>query len=126
MTWRDDSHTRERGNHGEDLAVDWLERHGYRTVARNVRTRAGEIDVVAWEREILCFLEIKARASRTYGPAVAAVPITKQRRLAHAAASYLAHRPTDAPCRFDVLAMDLEPGGAWRFTLIRDAFQVPG
>jgi putative endonuclease len=122
--FRRQGHARGRGRVGENAAENWLEGQGFEIVERNITTRAGEIDLVAREEDTLCFVEIKARSNRTFGPAVAAVPPSKQRRIARAAALYLARNPTEAPCRFDVLAMDLEDG-AWRFQLVRDAFQVP-
>ncbi len=124
-SFREQPHRRAQGKLGEEAAVEWLKRQGYRIVARNVTYRGGELDAVARDGDTLCFVEIKARASDTFGPAIAAVPPQKQRRLARAAALYLARHPTDSPCRFDVLGMDLEDSG-WRFTLIRDAFSLPG
>ena len=119
--FRHQPHTRARGRVGEELGVEWLREHGYQIVERNVEFKTGEIDVVATEGETLCFVEIKARTTGTYGPAIDAVTRTKQRRVARAAAFYLARNPTDAPCRFDVLGMDLTDG-AWNYTLVRDAF----
>lgn len=121
--FRQQPHTRARGRVGEDDAGRWLVLQGYRIVARNVVTRAGEIDLIAEDGETLCFIEVKARATSTYGPAVAAVTAAKQRRLSRAAALYLARHPADRPCRFDVLGMDLGADG-WVYTLVRDAFQA--
>jgi putative endonuclease len=123
-SFRHQPHTRARGRIGEDRAAEWLRRQGYEIVERNVATRSGEIDVVARDGETLCFIEVKARSNRAYGPAIEAVTPWKQRRLARASALYLLANPTDAPCRFDVLGMDLEDG-TWSYTLVRDAFQVP-
>jgi putative endonuclease len=107
---------------GEDDAVRWLESQGYRVVERNVTNRGGEIDLVAREGETLCFVEIKARATGAYGPAVAAVDARKQRRISRAAALYLAtHGLHNSPCRFDVLGLDWA-GDGWRYTLVRNAF----
>ncbi|MES1241713.1 MAG: YraN family protein [Acidobacteriota bacterium] len=122
MDFRSQPHNRGRGKAGEDDAVRWLERQGYRVVERNVVNHAGEIDVVARDGETLCFVEIKARASAAFGPAIAAVDFRKQRRISRAAALYLAmkgHR--DVPCRFDVIGLDWS-GSEWRYTLVRDAF----
>lgn len=116
-------HTRARGQRAEDEAAQWLEAQGLEVVARNVTTNAGEIDIVAREGEVLCFVEVKARASDAYGEAIEAVDARKQRRLARAAALYLAMRGIEPACRFDVLGMDLGPEG-WRFTLIRNAFEA--
>lgn len=120
--FRDQPHARARGRVGEDDAVRWLVGQGYRVLERNVSNHAGEIDLVAWEGETLCFLEIKARATNAYGPAIAAVDARKQRKISRAAALFLAHRRLhDRPCRFDVLGLDGTPEG-WRYTLVRNAF----
>ena len=100
-------------------------------MARNVRTPAGEIDAVAIdgeapEGETLCFIEIKARFGTRFGAAVAAVGYRKQARLARAAQWYLALRSRwQGPCRFDVLGLEARQG-AWRYDLVRDAFEDPG
>ncbi|MEE8522469.1 MAG: YraN family protein [Thermoanaerobaculia bacterium] len=122
--FREQPHARAQGRVGEDDAVDWLRRQSYRIVDRNVDNYAGELDVIARDGEILCFVEIKARSNRAYGPAIAAIPKQKQRKIARAAALYLVDHPTELACRFDVLAMDLGDGG-WRYTLVKDAFPAP-
>ncbi len=119
--FRRQPHTRAQGRLGEDEGVLWLERQGYRIAQRNAVNKAGEIDVVAYDGEVLCFIEIKARATDDYGEAIEAVTPRKQRRLVRAASLYLALNPVEAACRFDVLGMDLGAGG-WRFTLVKDAF----
>jgi putative endonuclease len=126
MRFQDQPHNRGRGKAGEDDAVRWLTAQGYAIVERNVVNHGGEIDVVAREGETLCFIEIKARASDAFGPAIAAVDLRKQRRVSRAAALYLAiHGHRDTPCRFDVLGLD-RAGNGWRYTLIRDAFPFMG
>jgi putative endonuclease len=119
------THTRGRGKVGEEAAVRWLKGEGYLILERNVVTHAGEIDVVARDGEALVFVEIKARGSAAYGPAIAAVGPAKQRRVSRAAALYLAIRHLGGPCRFDVLGLDAVEGG-WRYTLVRDAFPYLG
>lgn len=124
--FRNQPHTRAQGRLGEDAAVRWLAAQGYQILDRNVTNHGGEIDVVARDGGTLCFIEIKARASARFGPAIAAVDFRKQRRISRAAALYIAikglHRE---PCRFDVLGLDREAGG-WRYTLVRDAFPYAG
>lgn len=112
-----------RGREGEEAAVAWLQRQGYRPVERNVRTGAGEIDLIAHDGDTLCFIEIKARSGASHGSALAAVGPAKQHRLTRAARLWLARNPWDSPCRFDVLALDAGPEG-WRYTLVRDAFEA--
>jgi len=120
--FRDQPHARARGRVGEDDAVAWLAVNGYEILVRNLVNHGGEIDVVARDGAVLCFLEIKARDGDRYGPAIAAVTFTKQRRLSRAASLYIAsHRCHNDPCRFDVLGLDREAGG-WRYTLIKNAF----
>ncbi len=117
-------HNRAKGRASERDAERWLGAQGYRIVDRNVFRKTGEIDLVALEGDVLCFVEIKARANRSFGRAVESISLAKQKKLARTAAGYLVANPHEGPCRFDVLAMDLE-NGKWRFTLIRDAFPVP-
>ena len=116
-------HARGRGRLAEAEGVAWLERQGFSILARNVEYKAGEIDVVALDGETLCFVEIKARATAQFGEAVWAVTRRKQRQIAAAASLYLAENEYQGACRFDVLAMDGSRDG-WRFTLVRDAFQL--
>jgi putative endonuclease len=124
--FRHQPHTRAQGRVGEEDAIRWLTGQGYEVLERNVMSHAGELDVVARDGDTLVFLEIKARASGRYGPAIAAVDARKQRRISRAAALYVAtkglHR---SPCRFDVLGLDWQDDG-WRYTLIRDAFPYAG
>lgn len=117
------------GDVGEDEAERYLTAHGYRVVERNYSCRSGEIDRVAWDGDTLCFVEIKARAGTEFGSAVESISAGKRRRIVRAAQSYLLKHPVDAPCRFDVLALDLkvsdgDEAGEWNVTLLRSAFEV--
>lgn len=114
---------RARGRRGEDVARRWLMTHGFDIVATNFACRSGEIDVIAREGDVLCFIEVKARTSDRFGTAIEAVSPRKQRRIGRAASWYLARQPYDGPCRFDVLALDQQKDG-WRITLARDAFAL--
>jgi len=124
--FRRQPNTRAQGRLGEDEAVRWLAAQGYEIVERNVVNHGGEIDVVGQEGGTLCFIEIKARASGRFGPAIAAVDLRKQRRLSRAAVLYVAMKKRHRdPCRFDVLGLDRE-GSGWRYTLVRNAFPFMG
>jgi putative endonuclease len=95
------------GRRGEDLACAHLQRSGMVVVARNFRTRAGEIDVVAREGDTLVFVEVKERRTRTHGSAIEAVTRGKRQRFLRAARAYAAaHGATESPVRFDVIAID--------------------
>ncbi|MGE5645096.1 MAG: YraN family protein [Acidobacteriota bacterium] len=78
------------GRRGEDLAHRYLEARGMRVVARNWRPAggAGEIDLIAWERDTLVFVEVKARASDEYGAPARNVDGEKRRALVRAGRSY--------------------------------------
>jgi putative endonuclease len=119
------THNRGRGKVGEEDAVRWLTGQGYSILDKNVVTHAGEIDLVARDGETLCFIEVKARGTAAFGPAIAAVGRAKQRRICRAAALYLAQRRLGGACRFDVLGLDAAEDG-WTYTLIRDAFPYQG
>jgi putative endonuclease len=108
----------ELGRSGEDAAVALLEASGYRILARNVRLPGGEIDVVAREGDTIVFIEVKARASASYGSAVSAVDARKRATLRALAADWLQIAAPRAKARFDVVAFD-----RGRATLRRDAFR---
>jgi len=120
----EEPHNRARGANAEEAAVSYLRRHGYQIEDRNVRNKAGEIDVIARDGDTLCFIEVKARASHRYGDAVEAVDWRKQQRIARAASLHLALQPWNGPCRFDVLGLDPARDG-WQVTLVKNAFQLP-
>lgn len=120
----DEPHNRGRGRAAEVAAVKWLASKGYEILRRNVVTLAGEIDVIADDQGTLCFIEVKARTSDLYGPAIAAVDRRKQRRLVRCAALYLAEaRVGEVAIRFDVLGLEAK-GRDWRFTLVQNAFEA--
>ncbi len=121
--FRRDTSTRERGSAAEEAGERWLAARGYRVLARNVTFRFGEMDLVALEGPTLCFVEIKARRSTHRGTPTEAVTPAKQRRIVRCAQAWLAAKPHEGPCRFDVLAMHADDSG-WRYELVRDAFQV--
>lgn len=101
-----------RGRPGEDLAARFLERQGLRILGRNLRSRLGEIDLVARDGATLVFVEVKTRRPGTADPPQASVDARKQRRLARLAVNYLARRWLgDLACRFDVVAVTVGPDG---------------
>jgi putative endonuclease len=112
------------GKSGEELACTELQRRGYAILDRRYRTRFGEIDIVARDGEVTVFIEVKARAGRTFGDGAAAVTPWKQRRVAQMAIDYVTrHRLHDRPCRFDVVAVELTAGPP-RVEVYRGAFDA--
>jgi putative endonuclease len=83
-----------------------------KVLARNYRCRSGEIDIVAYDRGTVVFVEVKERRSSSHGSAVEAVTLEKRRRVVRAARVYAAtHGLSESPIRFDVLAIDWGPEG---------------
>ncbi len=95
------------GRRGEEDAYFYLRRLGYVMVARNFRSprRKGEIDLIGWDGEVLCFIEVKTRTTRDVKPAEAAVDRRKRNQLVFVAREYLRHLPPSCQWRFDVLSV---------------------
>jgi len=107
------------GDAGEDRAARLLQSHGMTIVARNYRTRLGEIDLIARDGDVLVFVEVRLRADGRCGGAAASIGPAKQRRLAAAASAYISRLGRPPPCRFDVVTLEQgEP--AW----LRGAFDA--
>lgn len=117
------SSTTSRGRAAETAGVAFLRAQGYRIIHRNFRSRAGELDVVAWDGATLSFVEIRSRRPGPCGLPEETVGPRKQRRLVRAATAFLSRFPGDPACRFDVLAVDRLPAGH-RFRLYKDAFRA--
>lgn len=112
-----------RGKHYEDVALHFLVRLGYRVIERNWRCPEGELDLVAYHGDTLVFIEVRARAADApYSPEDTIGPV-KQRHLAAAAQAYLEASTWEGPCRFDVVAVDIQQAGTTA-RLIRDAFTL--
>jgi putative endonuclease len=97
------------GSRGEEAAYFYLRRHGYVIVARNWRApgRRGELDLVGWEGDILCFIEVKTRTERSIVPAELAVDSGKRQELVGMSYLFRKHLPPGTPCRFDVVSVYL-------------------
>ncbi len=115
-----------RGKEGEELALKFLKRSGYRIVERNYRCRYGEIDIIARDGEVLVFVEVKARTSGAFGLPVESVDARKQRHIINASTEYLARNGlTDTPARFDVVSVEMDGGGGdASMELVRNAFDA--
>jgi len=115
------------GRRGEEDAYFYLRRWGYTIIARNYRSpnHRGELDLVGWDRDVLCFIEVKTRTTRDFKPAEAAVDRDKERDLRLVARDFLRQIPPAFEWRFDVLAVYYEHGSRHpSFELFQDAFPV--
>lgn len=122
------------GAAAEEAAARLLQQHGCTIVARNVRFREGELDIVAREGELILFVEVRRRKDNRFGGAGASVDHFKRKRLLRAAQHFLVQHHGDGSatgrrrpgaggwpaCRFDVVTADDQGVTEW----IRDAFQA--
>ena len=124
------SQSRERdpqrlGKAGEDAASAYLERRGYRILGRNVRADGVELDVIAFRRGLLAFVEVKARRHRRYGSAADAVDARKRARLTRGASAWLReNRRSPRRVRFDVITCEPDASGAWQIAHWEGAFDA--
>jgi putative endonuclease len=112
------------GKIAEAMAARQLEKRGYKILARNHRTRLGEIDLIAMDGQTLVFIEVKARRSGRFGSAKHAVTPAKQKKISRVALSYLKEtNQTDASARFDVVALDAGQDTG-HLEIIKNAFDL--
>lgn len=132
------------GRRGEEDAYFYLRRRGYTMIARNYRSphHRGEIDLVGWEGDVLCFIEVKTRTTRAVKPAEAAVGRDKRQELRRMAHDFLRQMPSrlqrrtdsgrnmliareNVQSRFDVVSVYYDRGfGHPTFELFQNAFSV--
>ena len=94
------------GGNAEERAADYLSQRGLAVVARNYRTRMGEIDLIARDGEVLVFVEVRMRSDGHFGGALESITPRKQRRIALAAQMFLRQFPRPPRCRFDVVLIE--------------------
>jgi putative endonuclease len=111
----------QRGASAEAEAARLLLATGYRIVERNFRCKAGELDIVARDGDVLVFVEVRSRSDDAHGSAAEMIRHVKQRRVARVATYYLATvAPAFEECRFDIVAITADEP-----VLIKDAFRLP-
>jgi putative endonuclease len=96
------------GARAEDLCADLMRAAGLKLIERNWRCRLGEIDLIAEDRDVLVFAEVRMRSPGGFGGAAESVTAAKRSRIIAAARLYLTRRP-EAICRFDVFLVDGPP-----------------
>ena len=123
----DKAHARARnGKCAEDLVAAYLAAQGLELLARNVRCKAGEIDLVCRDGVVLVLIEVRQRARLDYGGALASVAAAKRRKLVRAARFLLHVRPAwrRSIVRFDVVGVQGNPCGIHEIAWIKDAFRA--
>lgn len=111
------------GDWGEKLAVEYLQEHGYAIIESNYRCRYGEIDIVAKEGPVWCFVEVRTRKSNRFGRGFESITAVKRTHISKTAAFFLNQRRLDdAPARFDVVSIDFYAEMKYKIELIKNAF----
>ena len=110
------------GKKGENVAAHYLKKKGYKIVEQNFTTPFGEIDIIAWDKTTLVFIEVKTRQNTRYGQPFESVTRKKMEKISKVALYYLKRFKSLPPARFDVLNIiyfDNRP----QINLITDAFE---
>ncbi|MCA1691421.1 MAG: YraN family protein [Acidimicrobiales bacterium] len=110
---------RDLGRTGEDAAAAWYEAQGYEVVVRNWRCREGELDLIVRHGRTFVFCEVKTRTSDAFGLPVEAITRTKQARIRHLAARWLAEA---APLSAMAIRFDVASVMAGRVEILEGAF----
>lgn len=112
------------GKSGENAAVKYLQRLGYKVVQRNFRCKLGELDIVALHYNYLVFIEVRTIAGNFTGTPQESITLKKQQKLRQLALYYqLFHETGEIPVRFDVVAVTMNADGSTKkIELISNAF----
>jgi putative endonuclease len=112
------------GKFGEESAIDLLKTNGYRILARNYKTKLGEIDIIARDKDTVCFIEVKTRHSDRFGLPQEAISRSKQRHIAKVALVFLKENNLlDKRARFDVISI-MHSEDTSKLDLIKNAFEL--
>lgn len=102
--------SRSIGDIGEEYVCGFLERKGYRVLARNFTVRGGEIDIIAEKDDKIAFVEVKTRKKGALTSGESSVTYSKKQRIVNTARIYLDRNGLKKFCRFDVAVVELDNG----------------
>ena len=112
------------GKQGEHLAEQFLKKKGYKIVERNYRCTNGEVDLIALDRRVIVFVEVKTRTDHGFGSPLEAVEFYKQQKMIKAAQFFLHEKKLhQRDARFDVVGISW-PGQEPVVEHIQNAFEV--
>lgn len=116
------------GELGEEIACKYIQSKGMLLLQKNFSCKAGEIDIIAKDKENIVFIEVKTRTSDKYGKPSEAVSIAKQRKIVKTALWYMSQKHLfDYMSRFDVIELLQDSEAAlFKINYIKDAFQYSG
>lgn len=116
------------GKLGETIALNFLKEKGYKIFEKNFSSPLGEIDIIARDKGVICFIEVKTRHSTAFGLPEESVVRQKRKRLLRIAKFYLKGQAwLNRNCRFDVVSVLIDASGRKsQIRLIKDAFDDGG
>lgn len=113
------------GKVGEGLALSFLKKQGYSIIAKNYKTRLGEIDIIGKDKSCVSFVEVRSTNSRVFGAPEHTIDRRKQRQIAKVALSYIKrYGLEDKDCRFDVVCIEGVGSASPNICLIKNAFDL--
>ncbi len=117
------------GQKGEETAVKILAKQGYKIIERNFRTKMGEIDIIARDKEYTCFVEVRLRKNNNFGTPADTIDARKRHHIINTAKYYAQKkRIYDTPMRFDVVVINADTFGEELSNIsaevIKDAFRL--
>ncbi len=111
------------GKSGEEIALHYLEDKKYKIIAKRFRLFRGEIDIIAFDRKTLVFVEVKTRKSRDFGLPEESVTPSKQQQIKKIAQGFLTKNNLhDVECRFDVISLSFNEKEGYSIRHINNAF----
>ena len=93
------------GTFYEEAVCNYLKNAGIEILERNYRCSMGEIDIIGTQGDVLIFFEVKYRKNDSFGDALEAVDLKKQKKIINCANYYLAFKQNDKYIRFDVIGI---------------------
>jgi len=111
------------GKSGEEAAIAYLKKKKFRVLKQGFRFHRGEIDIIAYDKDTLVFIEVKTRQSLAFGLPEESVTPLKQQQIRRLAEAYLAMNSLDhVPCRFDILSLFFRENEGYDIHHLQDAF----
>lgn len=113
----------ELGKLGEKFAIDYLKRSGYKIAQKGFRLFRGDIDIIAYDRKVLVFIEVKTRRGNRFGLPEESVHPSKQKQIRKIAKGFISlNKLEEEECRFDILALDYNENKGFKVTHFKNAF----
>ncbi len=113
-----------RGSLGEDRALGYLLKKGYKLIARNWRCKMGEIDLIMDDGRVRVMVEVRSRARTKYGAGLDTVAYQKQMKLVRTAKFYQQKESYWGDMRFDVVSIEIQLDGTYKIEQVENAFMV--